>query len=123
MRKRNRRVEIYFSDQEYEELMEKVTASKLSREQFCRMVLNGTKIKEAPPAEFYSLITEVRRVGVHLNQVLKKANAGGFLDVPMIRESIEELHATQRMLYKTFQNKAPRKKKAKAEDTLKEEKV
>ena len=101
--------------------MEKVTASKLSREQFCRMVLNGAQIKEAPPAEFYKLITEIRRVGVHLNQVLKKANAGGFLDGPMIRESIEELHATQRMLYKTFQNKVPRKKKAKTEDTLKEE--
>ena len=121
MRKRNRRVEIYFSDQEYEELLEKVTASKLSREQFCRMVLNGAQIKEAPPAEFYKLITEMRRVGVHLNQVLKKANAGGFLDVPLIRESIEELHATQRMLYKTFQNKVPRKKKAKTEDALKEE--
>jgi len=121
MRKRNRRVEIYFSDEEYEELMEKVTASKLSREQFCRMVLSGAKIKEAPTAEFYKLITEMRRVGVHLNQVLKKANAGGFLDAPMIRESIEELHATQRMLYKTFQNKVPRKKKAKTEDTLEEE--
>ena len=123
MRKRNRRVEIYFSDEEYEELMEKVTASKLSREQFCRMVLNGAKIKEAPPAEFYKLITEIRRVGVHLNQVLKKANAGGFLDVPMIRESIEELHATQRMLYKTFRNKEPRKKKSKPDDTLKEEEL
>ena len=121
MRKRNRRVEIYFSDEEYEELMEKVTASKLSREQFCRMVLSGAKIKEAPPAEFYKLITEIRRVGVHLNQVLKKANAGGLLDVPMIRESIEELHATQRMLYKTFQNEVPRKKQSGTKDYLKEE--
>ena len=71
--------------------------------------INYTKIKEAPPAEFYSLITEVRRVGVHLNQVLKKANAGGFLDVPLIRESIEELHATQKMLYDTFRNEVPKK--------------
>ncbi len=121
MRKRNRRVEIYFSDEEYEELMEKVTTSQLSREQFCRMVLNGAQIKEAPPAEFYKLITEIRRVGVYLNRVLKKADAGGFLDVPMIRESLESLHATQAMLYKTFQNKEPRKKKSKADDTLKEE--
>ena len=117
MRKRNRRVEIYFSDEEYEGLMEKVTASKLSREQFCRMVLNGAKLKEAPPAEFYKLITEIRRVGVHLNQVLKKANAGGFLDVPMIRESIEELHATQKMLYDTFRNEVPKRNR----NTMKEE--
>ena len=117
MRKRNRRVEIYFSDEEYEELMEKVTASKLSREQFCRMVLNGAKLKEAPPAEFYKLITEIRRVGVHLNQVLKKANAGGFLDAPMIRESIEELHATQKMLYDTFRNEVPKRNR----NTMREE--
>ena len=121
MRKRNRWVEIYFSDEEYEELMEKVTASKLSREKYCRMVLNGAKIKEAPPAEFYSLITEVRRVGVHLNRILRKAEAGGILDVPMIRESIEEPHATQRMLYKTFQNEVPRKKQSGTKGYLKEE--
>ena len=71
MRKRNRRVEIYFSDSEYEELMKKVSASKLSREKFCRLVLSGVQIKEAPPVEFYSLITEVRKVGVHINQILR----------------------------------------------------
>ena len=105
MRKRNRRVEIYFSDSEYEELMKKVEASKLSREKFCRMVLSGVQIKEAPPAEFFKLITEVRRVGVHLNQILKKANSIGLLDVPMIHDALDELHNTQAMLYQTFCNR------------------
>lgn len=104
MRKRNRRVEIYFSDSEYEELMKKVEASKLSREKFCRMILSNAQVKEAPPAEFYSLITEIRRVGVHLNQILRKANSIGLLDVPLIRDALDELHETQAMLYKTFQH-------------------
>ena len=104
MRKRNRRVEIYFSDSEYEELMRKVSASKLSREKFCRLVLSGVQIKEAPPAEFYSLITEVRKVGVHLNQILRKANSIGLLDVPLIRNALDEVHKTQAMLYETFRN-------------------
>ena len=104
MRKRNRRVEIYFSDSEYEELMKKVSASKLSREKFCRLVLSGVQIKEAPPVEFYSLITEVRKVGVHLNQILRKANAIGLLDVPLIRNALDEVHKTQAMLYETFRN-------------------
>ena len=104
MRKRNRRVEIYFSDSEYEELMKKVSASKLSREKFCRLVLSGVQIKEAPPAEFYSLITEVRKVGVHLNQILRKANSIGLLDVPLIRNALDEVHKTQAMLYETFRN-------------------
>ncbi len=104
MRKRNRRVEIYFSDSEYEELMEKVQAAKLTREEFCRMALKGATIKEAPPAEFYSLIMEVRKVGVHLNQILRKANSIGLLDVPLIKNSLKELYATEDMLWKTFEN-------------------
>ena len=104
MRKRNRRVEIYFSDSEYEELMKKVKASKLSREKFCRMILSGAQLKEAPPVEFYTLITEVRRVGVHLNQIIRKANSLGLLDVPLIRNALDELHETQAMLYKTFRH-------------------
>ena len=121
MRTRTKSILIRLTPEELEDITQNAERAKLPREKYCRTVLQGAQIKEAPPAEFYKLITEIRRVGVHLNQVMKKANAGGFLDVPMIRESIKELHATQKMLYKTFQNNAPRKKKAKAEDTLKEE--
>ena len=121
MRTRTKSILIRLTTEELEDITQNAERAKLPREKYCRMVLSGAQIKEAPPAEFYKLITEIRRVGVHQNQVLKKASAGGFLDAPMIRESIEELHATQKMLYKTFQNKTPRKKKAKTEDTLKEE--
>ena len=121
MRKRSKQILLRLTPEELEDITQNAERAKLPREKYCRMVLNGAKIKEAPPAEFYKLITEIRRVGVHLNQVLKKANAGGFLDVPMIRESIEELHATQRMLYKTFQNEVPRKKQSDTKDYLKEE--
>ena len=84
--------------------MKKVEASKLSREKFCRMVLSGVQIKQAPPAEFYSLITEVRRVGVHLNQILRKANSVGLLDAPLICDALDELHKAQAMLYQTFRH-------------------
>ena len=121
MRTRTKSILIRLTPEELEDITQNAERSKLPREKYCRMVLSGAQIKEAPPAEFYKLITEIRRVGVHLNQVMKKANAGGFLDVPMIRESIEELHATQRMLYKTFQNEVPRKKQSDTKDYLKEE--
>ncbi len=107
MRKRNRRIEIYFTDSEYEDLMKKVQAAKLTREEFCRLALRGAELKEAPPAEFYSLIMEVRKVGVHLNQILRKANSIGLLDVPLIRKSLEELYKTEDMLWKTFENEEP----------------
>lgn len=68
-------------------------------------VLTYLKNYEPPPAEFFKLITEVRRVGVHLNQILKKANSIGLLDVPMIRDALDELRNTQAMLYQTVCNR------------------
>ena len=41
---------------------------------------------------------------MHMNRILRKAEAGGFLDVPMIREGIKKLYATEDMLYAAFQN-------------------
>ena len=66
MRKRNCRVEIYFTKTELENLTKKVRKSGLSREGYCRRILNGAVVKEAPPAELPLLIREVRRVGYNI---------------------------------------------------------
>ena len=66
MRKRNCRVEIYFTKDELESLTKKVRKSGLSRESFCRHLLNGAEIKEAPSADVPMLINEVRRVGYNI---------------------------------------------------------
>ena len=103
MRKRNRRVEIYFTEDELSSLMQKVRQSGLSREAFCRAALLGVRIKEAPPADYYKLIMEVRRVGTNITQILQKANAIGLLDVPMIRKALEDNYTTEEMLWDTFE--------------------
>ena len=71
MRKRNCRVEIYFTKDELESLTKKVRKSGLSRESFCRHLLNGAEIKEAPSADVPMLINEVRRVGYNIDQILR----------------------------------------------------
>ncbi len=105
MRTRTKSILIRLTPEELDSIDRKAEAAKLPREKFCRMVLSGVQIKEAPPAEFFKLITEVRRVGVHLNQILKKANSIGLLDVPMIHDALDELRNTQAMLYQTFCNR------------------
>ena len=75
MRTRTKSILIRLTPGELESIDRKAEAAKLPREKFCRMVLSGVQIKEAPPAEFFKLITEVRRVGVHLNQILKNDEA------------------------------------------------
>ncbi len=107
MRTRTKSILIRLTPEELESVSQKASVAKLTREEFCRMALKGATIKEAPPAEFYSLIMEVRKVGVHLNQILRKANSIGLLDVPLIRKSLEKLYKTEDMLWKTFENEEP----------------
>lgn len=71
MRKRNYRVEIYFTKNELEALMKKVRKAGLSREGYCRRILNGAVVKEHPPAEVPLLIREVRRVGFNIDQLFR----------------------------------------------------
>ena len=104
MRKRNCSILLRLTQDEMNNLNQKAQAAKLSREAFCRQVLNGVELKTAPPAEFYDLIVEVRRVGSNINQILKKANVVGFLDVPMLKKALDDLNATEDMLWQTFQN-------------------
>ena len=104
MRKRSKQILLRLTPEELERITQNAERAKLPREKYCRMVLQGAKIKEAPPAEFYTLVMEMRKVGVHMNRILRKAEAGGFLDVPMIREGIKKLYATEDMLYAAFQN-------------------
>ena len=92
MRKRNCRVEIYFTKDELESLTKKVRKSGLSRESFCRHLLNGAEIKEAPSADVPMLINEVRRVGYNIDQTC------GMLDVPKLREALTENRKVEKMI-------------------------
>ena len=102
MRKRNCRVEIYFTKTELKTLTKKVRKSGLSREGYCRRILNGAVVKEAPPAEVPMLIREVRRVGSNLNQIMKRANSIGLLDVPQLRTALEDNRAVEKMIVDTY---------------------
>ena len=99
-------MKIRFTKEELAALTEKAQKTKMSRESFCRNILNGAKIKEAPPSEYFELIREVRRTGYNINQLSKVANAKGLLDAPLLRKFLEENRATERMLWQIFQEDA-----------------
>ena len=104
MRKRSKRVEIYFTEEELDLLTQKVKKSGFPREVYCRTALLGKEVKEAPPVDYFTLISEVRRTGSNINQVLRKANSIGLIDVPLLRKALEENHATEDMLWQAFQS-------------------
>ena len=102
MRKRNCRVEIYFTKTELEALTKKVRKAGLSREGYCRRILNGAVVKEAPPAELPLLIREVRRVGYNIDQLLKRANAIGLMDVPQMRKVLENVDTAAKTVISAY---------------------
>ena len=102
MRKRNCRVEIYFTKTELEALTKKVRKAGLSREGYCRRILNGAEVKENPPAELPLLIREVRRVGYNIDQLLTRANSIGLLDVPQLRKALEDNRAVEKLIVGTY---------------------
>ena len=56
-----------FTKAELEDLTKKARKTHYSREGFCRAVLNGATVKEAPDADVGRLIMEMRRVGANVN--------------------------------------------------------
>lgn len=60
-------MKIRFTKEELVALTEKAQKAKMSRESFCRNILNGEEVKEAPPAQYFELIREVRRTGYNIN--------------------------------------------------------
>ena len=95
-------MKIRFTRAELDALTKKARKSGFSREGFSRRILNGAEVKEAPPAELPLLIREVRRVGYNIDQLLKRANSIGLLDVPQLRKALEDNRAVEKLIVDTY---------------------
>ena len=102
MRRRNCRVEIYFTKEELDALTKKHRKAGMSREGYCRRVLNDYVVKEAPPADLHILIMEIRRVGSNIDQILKKAHGIGFIDMPMLRKELANLAEVENTIINAY---------------------
>ena len=102
MRKRNCRVVVYFSKDELDALTKKIRRSRLSREGFIRAAVAGKEVKDGPTADVPALIQEVRRAGSNLNQLLKRANSVGLLDVPQLRKEVADLRAVEKLIVDAY---------------------
>ena len=102
MRSRKHRIVFYLNDKEYQYLIENVALTKYSRESYIRSVLEGYVVKEAPPADYYKILSKISRESANLNQLLIVARTKNFIDTPQLRKLMEEIRATNKMLWQTF---------------------
>ena len=84
-------MKIRFTKDELESLTKKSRKAGLSREGYCRRILNGATVKEAPSIDSMVMLRELKRIGYNLNEVLKNATAIGWIEVPEMRKSVTEI--------------------------------
>lgn len=102
MRKRNCGMLLRFTKGELDALTKKSRKAGLSREGFCRRILNGAEVKEAPPADVPVLIREVRRVGYNIDELLKIARVKGWLSAKELEKVLVSNRAAEGLIVNAY---------------------
>lgn len=91
MRKRSKSFVMRLNDEEYKALEKHLTKTKLSREAYIRLLINGQIPIESPPLAYHELIKQLRKIGTNLNQIAYKANALNQIDAMEYVKNVNEL--------------------------------
>ena len=102
MKTRTTEMHLRLTPEEKETLTEKAKLARLSREEFCRRILNGAIVKEAPSVDVRQLLWQMRRIGGNLNQLLARANTVGFIDTVQLKKELTELRKAREVIVEAY---------------------
>jgi hypothetical protein len=88
MRKRNIQIITRLDETENERFKKRVEKSGLTQEAYIRQLINGLIPNDAQPPDFFAMMTQIRRVGVTLNQIAKKAHTINMIDTERYDENV-----------------------------------
>lgn len=97
--KRTREIKIRFLDHELEELNRKVRKTGMSREAYCREVLNGSEVKEGPSADVPLLLRKVRQNNVLLDQLVQ---ARGEVEGVRLAQLLDQIQEVEQMIVEAY---------------------
>lgn len=92
MRRRNKQIHIYLTEEELQVLDDKVSKTSMTREAYIRAVLADTVPVELPPIDYIQLLRELTFVSNNLNQIARKAHALGLLNYQEYKEEAEKVN-------------------------------
>lgn len=92
MRKRNIQIITRLDKDEHQKFKKHVNKSGLSQEAYIRHLINGLIPTNAPPPDYYSMMRELHRIGVNLNQIANKAHVLGSIDAKRYFENVAALN-------------------------------
>ena len=102
MKTRTTEMHLRLTPEEKETLTEKAKLARLSREEFCRRILNGAIVKEAPSVDVRQLLRQMRHIGGNLNQLLARANTVGFIDTVQLKKELAELRKAREVIVQAY---------------------
>ena len=79
--KRNIEIKVRLNRKEADNLFKRVKRSRLSREAYLRHLINDKIPQDAPPPDYYSMMQQLYRIGINLNQIAQKAHTLNVIDV------------------------------------------
>ena len=102
MRKRNKRVDVYFTDKEYAAVKTKAERSGLTIGGFIRLSVANKKITPLPDVNTLELIRLMRCAANNVNQTLKKLYGTGVADLPQFRQAFDELRKATKFVTDSY---------------------
>lgn len=77
MRKRNKHISVWMTEQEYTHLKQQAARSGLGIDPFIRNLVRGVEIRAKTPDCYNALLRELSAIGNNVNQLAHQANARG----------------------------------------------
>ena len=102
--KRTKEIKVRMTEDEFDRVTELAQATVLSREEFIRMALRGTTLRERPPTEYDEIVRELRGIGSSVHQLLLKARTLEFVDEIMLQETVDAIQHMDRVFTVPFGN-------------------
>ena len=102
MMKRTCGMVLRFTKAEMDALTKKARKAHMSREGFCRSILNGATVREAPSIEWASATGEFREIGNALEQILARADADDRVDGQSLKRILDKTYALEDKLFEFF---------------------
>lgn len=101
MRKRNRHVSIWMSEQEYHHLKKQAEIAGLRTDPFIRNLVRGVQLRPKPPETYADLLRELSAIGNNINQLAYLANTRKSASVEEIQEAVVLVHQALRLIKET----------------------
>ena len=95
MRKRNRQIMIWLTDEEHAELKARVARTPLSMQAYLRDVIRNIQPRERIQYDLFETLRLLQNISTNLNQIALKAHSLNFIDTAAYWKVVDEIESTK----------------------------